>query len=140
MIGRFFVLDVVARGPVRAKRAREAARPGPGDPRRLQRHRCRYAHSARPHHRLQLFDGIIRYDQRKTYEEAEASAIGTEYLRADLLPPADGANIRALLKRYVDQRILFYTTRDGKQLNEINTRTVRLQAELWSAVQTSAVA
>ena len=27
-----------------------------------------------------------RYDQRKTYEEAEANAIGTEYLRADLLP------------------------------------------------------
>ena len=27
-----------------------------------------------------------RYDQRKTFEEAEANAIGTEYLRADLLP------------------------------------------------------
>jgi hypothetical protein len=83
---------------------------------------------------------ITRYDQRKIYKEAEANAIGTEYLRADLLPPADGANIRALLKRYVDQRILFYTTRDGEQLNEINARTVRLQAELWSAVQTPAVA
>src|SRR5271154_5677295 len=30
-----------------------------------------------------------RYDQRKNYEEAEANAIGTEYLRADLLPAAD---------------------------------------------------
>ena len=29
---------------------------------------------------------IGRYDQRKNYEEAEANAIGTEYLRADLLP------------------------------------------------------
>ena len=27
-----------------------------------------------------------RYDQRKNYEEAEANAIGTEYVRADLLP------------------------------------------------------
>ena len=27
-----------------------------------------------------------RYDLRKTYEEAEANAIGTEYVRADLLP------------------------------------------------------
>lgn len=29
---------------------------------------------------------ISRYDQRKIYEEEEANAIGTEYLRADLLP------------------------------------------------------
>ena len=29
---------------------------------------------------------VSRYDQRKDYEEAEANAIGTEYLRADLLP------------------------------------------------------
>ena len=27
-----------------------------------------------------------RYDMRKNYEEAEANAIGTEYLRASLLP------------------------------------------------------
>src|SRR5262249_47303921 len=29
---------------------------------------------------------ISRYDQRKNYEEAEANAIGTEYLRIDFLP------------------------------------------------------
>src|SRR5271169_3290716 len=33
---------------------------------------------------------VSRYDQRKSCEEAEANAIGTEYVRADLLPPADG--------------------------------------------------
>src|SRR3979409_104098 len=27
-----------------------------------------------------------RYDQRKNLEEAEANAIGTEYIRADLMP------------------------------------------------------
>ena len=32
---------------------------------------------------------ISRYDQRKNYEEAEANAIGTEYVRAGLLPAAD---------------------------------------------------
>lgn len=31
---------------------------------------------------------VSRYQQRKDYEEAEANAIGTEFLRADLLPPA----------------------------------------------------
>src|SRR5882672_12256987 len=48
-----------------------------------------------------------RYDQRKNLEEAEANAIGTEYVRADMLPAADGAKVRALLKRYLDQRILY---------------------------------
>src|SRR5258708_30317122 len=49
-----------------------------------------------------------RYDQRKNYEEQEANAIGTEYVRADLLSPADAAKVRALLRSYLDQRILFY--------------------------------
>ncbi len=47
---------------------------------------------------------------RKNYEEAEANAIGTEYLQADLLPATDKANLRALLRNYLDQRILFYET------------------------------
>jgi hypothetical protein len=77
---------------------------------------------------------ISRYDQRKNYEEAEANAIGTEYVRADLLPAADAAKVRALLGTYLDQRVLFYTTRDPQQLSQINARTARLQAELWAAV------
>ena len=77
---------------------------------------------------------ISRYDQRKNYEEAEANAIGTEYVRADLLPAADAAKVRALLRTYLDQRVLFYITRDPQQIRQINARTVELQTELWSAV------
>ena len=51
---------------------------------------------------------VSRYDQRKNYEEAEANAIGTEYVRADLLPVDDAAKVRELLRTYVNQRILFY--------------------------------
>ncbi len=58
---------------------------------------------------------IGRYDQRKNLEEAEANAIGTEYVRADLLPAADAAKVRTLLRRYTDERILFYTTRDFQE-------------------------
>ena len=83
---------------------------------------------------------ISRYDQRKNYEEAEANAIGTEYVRADLLPAADAAKVRALLKNYLDQRVLFYTTRDEQQLRQINARTAQLQTELWSAVLAPAAA
>jgi hypothetical protein len=81
---------------------------------------------------------IGRYDQRKNYEEAEANAIGTEYVRADLLPAADAARVRALLKDYLDQRILFYETRDEHGLQQINANTAQLQTELWSAVRAPA--
>jgi hypothetical protein len=77
---------------------------------------------------------VSRYDQRKNYEEAEANAIGTEYVRAQLLPAAESAKVRTLLKNYLEQRVLFYTTRDGRQILQINGRTAQLQAELWSAV------
>ena len=40
---------------------------------------------------------INRYDSRKNYEEAEANAIGTEYLRAGLLPAADAATTRGMI-------------------------------------------
>ncbi|WP_198137539.1 hypothetical protein [Terriglobus sp. TAA 43] len=76
-----------------------------------------------------------RYDQRMNYEEAEANAIGTEYVRADLLPAADAVKVKQLLTDYVNQRILFYEARSARQLIPINARTVQLQTELWSAVQ-----
>jgi len=78
-----------------------------------------------------------RYDQRKNYEEEEANAIGTEYVRADLLPAPEAERIRELLRSYLDQRILFYTTH-GDNLRSINATTARLQAELWDAVKTPA--
>jgi hypothetical protein len=84
--------------------------------------------------------GINRYDQRKDYEEAEANAIGTEYVRADLLPAADAARVRALLRNYLDDRILFYKTRNEQQLRQINANTAQLQSELWAAVKTPAAA
>jgi len=77
---------------------------------------------------------VNRYDQRKNYEEQEANAIGTEYVRADLLPPADATKVRALLKSYLDQRILHYKTRSRERLGQIDAQTAQLQSELWSAV------
>ena len=75
-----------------------------------------------------------RYDQRKNYEEAEANAFGTEYLRADLLPAADGTKVRGLLKKYLDERIQFYSARDEQELQGLNDSTTQTQAELWSAI------
>lgn len=74
-----------------------------------------------------------RYDQRKNLEEAEANAIGTEYLRADLLEAADRARLQALLVRYVELRIRYYVAREN-DVASIGADTARLQGELWAAV------
>ena len=83
---------------------------------------------------------IGRYDLRKTYEEAEANAIGTEYIRVDLLPAADAVKIRELLRKYLEQRVLFYLAHAEKEFQQINARTAQLQNELWSAVRDPAAA
>jgi hypothetical protein len=82
---------------------------------------------------------IGRYDQRKNYEEEEANAIGTEYVRADLLPGAYPEKIHTLLSKYLDQRILFYQTRDQSALRQIDADTAQLQNEMWSAVKDAAL-
>jgi hypothetical protein len=83
---------------------------------------------------------VSRYDQRKNYEEEEANAIGTEYVRAGLLPAADAAGLRVLLKKYLNLRIMFYRTRNRHELSQINAATGQAQTELWSAVEASAQA
>jgi hypothetical protein len=81
-----------------------------------------------------------RYDQRKALEESEANAIGTEYVRADLMPPAEAAQIRSLLAQYAQQRILFYQETDTARLGPINSETAGLQNDLWRAVSQPAAA
>jgi hypothetical protein len=81
-----------------------------------------------------------RYDQRKNLEESEANAIGTEYVRADFLPVGDAARLRSLLRNYLDQRVSFYETRDGRKLRQIDANTAQLENDLWSAVRAPAAA
>src|SRR5215471_10933819 len=70
---------------------------------------------------------VTRYDLRKTLEEAEANAIGTEYLRTDLLPGDLGTRARELLRKYLDLRIAFYQERDAQLSREIDRQTATLQ-------------
>lgn len=77
---------------------------------------------------------IDRHDQRELLEESEANAIGTEYLRADLLPPKLAADTQGLLKQYLDQRILFYTRHSHEQVQETNQKTDAIQQKLWNGI------
>jgi len=83
---------------------------------------------------------VSRYDQRKKCEAEEANAIGTEYLRAGLLPPGDAAMTRQLLRSYLDQRILLYGGRAEDRRIEIRQRITQLEGQLWSTVQNAALA
>jgi hypothetical protein len=77
---------------------------------------------------------ISRYDQRKTLEEAEANAIGTEYVRTDLLPRDEAAAVRSLLKDYTQARILYYARLTPDELEQSAVNRARLQRGLWSAI------
>ena len=83
---------------------------------------------------------VSRYDMRKDYEENEANAIGTEYVRAGLLPAADATMTHMLLRSYLDQRILLYQSDDEDRRTQIRQRITQLQGQLWSAVQNAALA
>jgi hypothetical protein len=81
---------------------------------------------------------IGRYDQRKNYEEEEANAIGTEYLRTDLLP-ANAPQVREMLRRYTDLRIRFYTTRNEDELARIDADTTGIENGMWAGVSQPAL-
>jgi hypothetical protein len=82
---------------------------------------------------------VSRYDQRKALEEAEANAIGTEYLRVELLPADAASRARELLRKYLDLRVAFYEESNALRGAEIEQQTASLQTELWSAVLPGAV-
>ena len=80
---------------------------------------------------------LARYDKRRFCEEDEANSIGTEYARAELL--RDRTAVRGLLREYLDQRILFYETRDRQALQRIRTNTAQLQNSLWESVRNASL-
>jgi hypothetical protein len=80
---------------------------------------------------------VTRYDLRKTLEEAEANAIGTEYLRAGLLPEESASRTRELLKKYLDLRIAFYEEAEAWPAAEIAQQTASVQSEMWSVVKSA---
>ena len=77
--------------------------------------------------------GLSRFDVRRTQAVDEANAIGTAYLRIDLVPAAAQGQLRESFRKYTDSRIATY-----RKLPDISAahsefeRSRELQAELWS--------
>jgi hypothetical protein len=76
----------------------------------------------------------VRYDQRKLFEEEEANAIGTEYVRVDLLGPQQASVVKQKLRDYLDWRVAFYQSDYGSQLSTVDHKTAAMQADLWGQV------
>jgi len=81
-----------------------------------------------------------RYNNRRNFEEAEANAIGTEFVRVELLPTNDANKLQGLLRSYLDQRIAFYQAEKDEELHQIAVRTTALENELWAAIRAPAAA
>jgi hypothetical protein len=74
------------------------------------------------------------FDARRQAVLDEAKAIRTAYLRADLLPEPHRAEIRNLLREYVDVRL--ESVRSGK-IEQAIARSEELQNQLWLRAVTS---
>lgn len=69
-----------------------------------------------------------RFDDRRKIVVEEANSIGTTYLRAGLLPDGRGANVRRLLRDYVDARLEVVQTED---IETLMLRTDKIHHDLW---------
>jgi hypothetical protein len=79
---------------------------------------------------------LSRYDERKAQEEGEANALGTAYLRADLLPAPHDAKLRAVLAEYARVRVAHYDKRqyEGAAADALTRQGAALQGRLWATV------
>jgi hypothetical protein len=81
-----------------------------------------------------------RYEQRKDDEEEEANAIGTEYLRVELLPGPISGTLKAQLKEYTDLRIRKFEQHASEDFTQLADQTGHMQNEMWSEVRAAAAA
>ena len=73
-----------------------------------------------------------RFDTRRLQIVDEANAIGTAYLRVDLLPAAAQPALRDHFKRYVDLRVEVYQSLpDIEAARQAMDKSARLQLEIW---------
>lgn len=78
-----------------------------------------------------------QHEQRKQNVLAEANAVGTAYLRSDLIAGEYGKEVKRLLKEYVDIRL---QVADRRDLDAVLARSVEIHKLLWAQVSSAALA
>lgn len=77
--------------------------------------------------------GMSRLDARREMIVHEANAIGTAYLRLDLVPAAEQPEMRRLFREYVDQRLAIYRNLlDADVVKRGLNDAGVLQQKIWS--------
>lgn len=76
-----------------------------------------------------------RFEERRHLITQEANAIGTAYLRIDLLPADAQPEIRAMFRDYLDLRTSIYSNSGDDTKTKAKTRaTEKLQRDIWLKV------
>jgi hypothetical protein len=80
------------------------------------------------------FSGALgRFDERRAQVVVEANAIGTAWLRVDLLPASAQPKMRQSFRDYLDSRIATYRKLpDVAAARQELARSQKLQSEIWS--------
>ncbi|WP_380879537.1 hypothetical protein ACFB49_22850 [Sphingomonas sp. DBB INV C78] len=76
---------------------------------------------------------VDRFETRRQNVLEEANAIGTTYLRSQLLEEPHRARLSKLLADYTDVRIALATSRPGPAVQPLLTSNDRLIVDLWTA-------
>lgn len=74
-----------------------------------------------------------RFDARRNLIAQETNAIGTAYLRLDLLPADARPALRELFRRYLDSRVAFTRSAHIEEDRELFARSARFQQQIWDA-------
>jgi hypothetical protein len=84
---------------------------------------------------FQFSGAASRLDVRRTFLVQESNAIGTAYLRLDLLPSEDQPHLREMFRRYLDTRIAVYQAIPNlDKVRDQQRLAAQIQGEIWRAV------
>ena len=79
-----------------------------------------------------------RFEERRHLITEEANAIGTAYLRLDLLPENAQPQLRTLFRQYLDVRSTIYQgSHDDSAASQKMETAARLQADIWTKSQSA---
>jgi len=79
-----------------------------------------------------FFGAASRFDARRHLIVEETNAIGTAFLRVDLLPSAVQPPLRELFKRYLDTRLEFYRKLPDMDAAKLQLSAAqKIQGEIW---------
>ncbi|MBK8097679.1 MAG: DUF4239 domain-containing protein [Planctomycetes bacterium] len=75
-----------------------------------------------------------RFQARRHLVTEEANAVGSAYLRVDVLPSEAQPEVRQLFRRYLDARVASYPRdEDASVARAWSSEVAALQAQIWSA-------